>query len=243
MKLSELSQADYVKALIFGDSGSGKTCLAASFPTPIEVWDFDNKISSAAKFFAGDKTRLDAIEVQAFASMPADKIIPSFQKRLHEVTQLQNDGKPLPFKTLVLDSFTTFATYLLAAYPKLQPGIERGKTPADLPVLQYYQLLDIHLGDTVKALLKLNCNIVVTGHLTVEKDETSGAIIRQPLIPGKFANKLNIYFEEVYLAKVDSQGRYLLQTQPDSQYKLRTQRKLNKDILSSYDAIIHNTKA
>lgn len=232
-----MSEKDFVKLLVMGDSGSGKTCLSCSFPGPLEVWDFDNKISSAAKFYAKQPEILNNIEVKSFAQLPKDQIIPEMQKRLREVNELAMTGKPLPFKTLVLDSFTTFAGYLLAAYPKLQPGIKRQF--ADIPALQDYQLLDIHLGDTVKNILKLNCNIVVTGHLTSEKDETTGAITYKPLVPGKFADKLNIYFEEVYLSKVTQDGKFVLQTQPDSKFKLRSQRQLPKEIPNQYSSIIN----
>jgi len=54
MKLSEIDPSQNVKLLLYADSGAGKTCFAASFPTPMLFLDFDGKVGSAARFHKGE---------------------------------------------------------------------------------------------------------------------------------------------------------------------------------------------
>ena len=54
-RLSELKTVDLIKILVYGEPGSGKTCFAAGFPGPILFLDFDNKVSSAARYYAGQE--------------------------------------------------------------------------------------------------------------------------------------------------------------------------------------------
>ena len=238
MKLSDIALDDYIKLLVYGDSGTGKTVLAAGFPTPIRYWDFDHKISSAVKFYGKEDPRLSQIDVTQFAAFSRETRIKEFQKQLNEITSLANAKKPLPFKTLVLDSLTTFVQYVLDDYIYVsQTGIKRAVV--GINALQDYQLLEKHLIQTITAILSLDCNVVCLGHMQIEKDEATGQMIRRPLMSGKFADKLPIYFEEVYVSKIGSKGEFLLQTQPDSTYtRVRSQRKLPKEISSKFENII-----
>lgn len=238
MKLSELGSNPYIKVLVYGPSGSGKTCFAAGFPTPIEIWDFDGKANSAAFYFKNDPERLSNIEVLPFNKFPKETRIAEFEKRTHAIDKMVKEKKELPFKTLVIDSLTTLTNSIMDDYIyRSQMGIKRAL--AGVNCLQDYQLLDRHMTQLVSGLMSLDCNVVFIAHIGTEKDENMGTIIKQPLMPGKFAAKLPIYFEEVYVAKVNDKGEHLLQTKSDYQHTCRTQRGLAKEIKASYDAIIN----
>lgn len=237
MKLDQLQSTDYVKLLLLGESGMGKTCLAAGFPTPIKIFDFDMKASSAAKFYANDKERLTSIEVEQYGHLPVKDRMANFLKDLKAIQDLQHAKKPLPFNTLVVDSLTTLVNAILEDYKKVsQLGIKRAL--ADVNAMQDYQLLQIHLTQIITGLLSLPCNVVIIGHTQLEKDEATGAMKNNILMPGQLAYKLPIFFEEVYLAKINAKGERVLQTQSDSRTSLRSQRKLAAEIPASYNAII-----
>lgn len=241
MKLSDMTQTELVKVLVVGPSGTGKTVLAAGFPTPIRYLDFDNKISSAAQHYSKDADRLGQIDVEAYAKMPRETRMKKFLDELMSIQKLQHAKQPLPFKTLVLDSLTTFTHYLLEDYIHVsQRGIKRALD--GINAMQDYQLLDKHMTQIVTGLLTLDCNIVFIGHTQLEKDESTGSITNQILMPGKFSFKLPIYFEEVYFSKIGADGKHLLQTQSDARTICRTQRKLPKEIPASYDSIIGSTQ-
>jgi hypothetical protein len=235
LKLTDLATSDFVKVLVYGDSGTGKTCFASSFPGPIEYWDFDNKISSAAQFYKNDVSRLAQIDVHQYAGLAPKVRMGEWEKRSRMIDSLKLTG-PLPFKTLVLDSLTTFTHFMLEDYIyRSQTGIKR---PLEgINAIQDYQLLDRHLTTMITGVLSLPCHVVMLGHLGIEKDEATGIISRQPFMPGKFAHKLPIYFEEVYVSKVNAKNEYVLQTQTDNVYKCRTQRKLAKEVPTAFSSL------
>jgi hypothetical protein len=227
MKLTELAKNDYFKGLVYGASGAGKTCFAAKFAElgPVEFWDFDHKISSAANFYADNAKILNNIEVLQFANKPEKERIPAFLERTKQIDTLIAAKKELPFKTLVLDSITTFTNILMRDY--LVRSYTMLKRP--LPELygqQDYGILATQLKTIIPNLLVLPCNVIVLGHVESDKDELTGIISRQPMMPGKNAPTLPIWFEEVYVAKLNAKGERVLQTQPDKTYGIcRSQRK------------------
>ena len=93
-------------------------------------------------------------------------------------------------------------------------------------------------------LLSLPCNVIFTAHIATEKDETTGQILRTPLMTGKLKNELPIYFAEVYRAFVETdpktqECRYMAQTQADSKFNCRSQIKgLPPVIPLKYDQLI-----
>lgn len=241
MKLSEFSSDQlHFKALIYGDSGAGKTILATSLAQlgEVEVWDFDHKISSAVQFYKNKPEILSNVEVHQFAQLNPEKRIPELEKLLNKVKEYKSSNKPLPFKTLVIDSVTTLSEMIMEDYiVRSQKGIKRGVE--GLNALQDYQLLDKHMLQLVTGLLGLPCNVIFLGHIEIKTDPASGAIIRRPLMKGSFANKFSIYFEEVYVAKIDNSGNRILQTQPDNTFKIcRTQRQLPKEVPADLIKII-----
>ncbi len=236
MKLADIAQSSHVKALVYGPSSTGKTCFAAGFPTPIRYLDFDNKVSSAAQFYIGQE-RLNEIDVTQYAQIPRETRMMQFLADVQSLFQLANSGKALGYKTIVLDSLTTLVQYMLEDY--LNVSRKEIKRPGpDMTCMQDYGLLDTHTSQLMKSILALEANIVVIGHAVQDKDEVSGIITNQVLMPGKGAAKLPIYFEEVYFSKVDASGKFLLQTQSDSKTVCRTQRKLPKEIRSAYSEIV-----
>lgn len=238
IKLSQLkTQEDHVKLLLLGPSGSGKTVLSCDFPGTVKVFDFDMKISSAAKYYANDTERLDKIEAHQFGHLPLKERMQAFQKETRAIDEIIYKKQPLPFKTIVLDSLTTFVEAMLEDYKHVsQLGIKRAL--ADVNSMQDYQLLQIHLKKIITGLLALPCNVIVIGHIQQEKDETTGIVKNNILMPGQLAAKLPIYFEEVYLLKTNPQGQRVLQTASDAKTDLRCQRKHPAEIPATYAEIV-----
>lgn len=231
MKLTDLAQGNsFHKILLYAPSGFGKTIAAASAPGRIEYWDIDHKISSVLNYFKNKPEVLEKIDVYQIMQLPPTKRMPALEARMKLIDDARAAGKPLHFDTLVIDSLTTLVETILEDYlVRSQMGIKTAIK--DVPAMQHYMLLDKHLTQIISGLLALPANIIMLGHLDVYKDESTGAMIRQPLMKGKWAAKLPIYFEEVYVGKIGSDGKRIIQTQPDSTYPIaRTQRGLAKEI-------------
>lgn len=247
MKLSDYSAGpDYVKLLLLGSSGAGKTVNSMTFPKPIHVMDFDNKISSAVKFYEKDKDLLEQVSVTQLGKMPIkgdvaskrDSRMTAFNKELQKIYDLQNQKKPLPFKTLVVDTITTLTDSILEDYRMVSQLAIKRPNP-DQNSMSDYGLLINHFKQYLTGLLALDCHVVFIGHTQLMKDDQTGSITNEVLMPGSLASKLGIYFEEVYFAKVNTQGNHLWQTKSDSKTSFcRTQRKLAAEIPANYAELI-----
>lgn len=216
--LSTLNPSENIKVLTIGESGSGKTCAASSFPGPVHILDFDNKVSSAAAFHAGT-AQLEQISYENYA--PVDDKGTSFEKCSRALAEMKKSGK-FP-RTLVLDSLTTFSDevmrYLIRLNPKVARMTVQGVT---VPSQQDYQIARMYFKQFLTELLNQPCNVIVTAHIQVEKDESTGEIHRSAMIAGKLSRELPIYFPEVYRLFVKD-GKYLAQTKSDNRYQCRTQ--------------------
>jgi hypothetical protein len=131
-----------------------------------------------------------------------------FWKKFLELKTLALKPESFPYKTIVLDSITTFSGSLMAEVIRQNPGeASKRSHVADtmVPHLKDYQIAISHIKNVVSGLLSLPCNVVMTGHIQTEKDELSGEIIRQPMIFGKdLPGWLPMVFEEVYYCHVSS---------------------------------------
>lgn len=228
------------KILIQGDSGSGKTVFAAGFPTPLYVADFDGKISSAAAFYANQPERLAKIDYDSFPNATREaRPFASFYTRLQQHRQLVGSGT-FPYKTYVIDSLTTLVDSLMQEIMTSMPSNKRMSAgTVQVPMLSDYNVLSGYFKQTLNQILSLPCNVIVTAHVQLNKDEMTGEIFREPLLPGKLAKFLPVVFEEVYRAftiQKDGQTGYFAQTQSANGYTCRSQIKnLPNPLLLSHE--------
>lgn len=222
-KLSDIYTSGNLKVLVQGDSGIGKTCLAAQFPAPIRYLDFDLKVDSAASYLRSKDMlkQLNHIEVDSFPPGFTESPLDKLSKVIAELIAAQKLGT-LP-ATLVLDSITTFSAATLLHIVKTNPGIKRTvSAQGSQPGLQDYGILRREFQRLIPGLLTLPCNIVMLAHIAVEKDEATGQIFRHSMMDGSFARELPIYFKEVWRMYVKD-GKRMVQTQTDAMFNCRSQ--------------------
>ena len=239
MKLSEFSVGRNLKVLAYGHSGAGKTIFASSFPGPIFFADFDGKVSSVANYLRGSK-KIDEIEFETYLPRPGEKDDRPFVRYNTKLVELENAAKAgnFPYKTVVIDSLTLYADQMLKEVVLQNPGIKRQESPTTkLTSMQDYMILNLHFKNMLVRVLQLPCNVVVTAHIQVTKDDITGEIHREAQLPGKLASFLPIMFEEVYRV-YSADGKYLAQTQSSAQYNARSQIKgLPNPMVLSYSEI------
>lgn len=184
-KLSDISQKETpLRALIYGPAGSGKTTFAGTFPTPMLIFDFDQKLKPLY-----GKPGIDVISYTMDDTKEASKIFNQFKRDFKEAK------KDPQYKTLVLDSLTSFDTICLRHFVLLA-----GKGAEDAPTLPVYgeqgNFYSFFLTDLKSVRDK---HILVLAHEFYNVDGDSGLHSIQPLITGKsILGKLPSLFEEVY---------------------------------------------
>ena len=229
MKLSDaIGNNSFLKVLIYGRSGAGKTVASTKFPLPIFIADFDGKSVSAANYWgANGKERLVQIDFETYLpSGPrgASKAYALFVKKIEEYEAQVAQGK-FTLGTFIIDSVTALDDTMKLAMIQDNPGLKRADTLT--PTLQEYGFFNNHFKSLIRRVLALPCNVVVVAHDLMEKDETSGIISTRIHITDKLASWLPKMFGEVYYCHVTAskdggQYEYKALTQ-SSKYVTRTQ--------------------
>lgn len=220
MLLSEIKPTENIKALVCGPPGVGKTCFAAGLPTPMLVLDFDDKIDSAAAWYANDPERLKQIEVRSYGKkLDGSDPIAELNKLISEELIPQQRSGTMKYKTLVIDSATTFSSAVLAHIVKTNPGIKRVTSAQGVqPGMQDFGILKREFEKLIPGLISLPMNVVMTAHIKIDRSELTGEIIRSPIMDGSFAANLPIYFKEVYRVFMKD-GKPHAQTKSDAYYE------------------------
>jgi hypothetical protein len=204
--------------LFCGPPGSGKTCGAVSFPYPMMLLDFDLKADSAAAFYANDPERLKNVEVRQLGKrLDGSDPIVEFLQITKELGEQQKSGQ-MKYKTLVIDSATTFSAAVLNHIVRTNPGVKRVASAQGVqPGMQDYGILKREFEKLIPGLLSLPMNVVMTAHIKMDRSELTGEIIRSPIMDGSFSATLPIYFKEVYRVFMKD-GKPFAQTKSDAQY-------------------------
>lgn len=223
-------QSENLKAFVVGDSGTGKSVFASTFPKPAFLFDFDKGILT----YRG----LD-VDYEQFDLNPQGWT--RFETTFRQVEQAVKEGK---YKTVILDSTTTFTDLAMERALSLDP--KRSSTNGPLWNVHYQMVKNLVEG-YLRRFVSLNCNLVVIAHFQIVTDQESGNVIAiEPLLTGQLSGKVPGLFDEVYCAftKMESGNlKYILRTTPKGFYKARSRlsgkvKLLPDEIENDYDSVI-----
>jgi AAA domain-containing protein len=227
MNGSELVQDENKRVLLYSRSGGGKTSLVGKAlevdpMCPLYVFDFDLRINSIlavvdrqriVQHLTYDQYRDGALPGSAFTKA---------ETKLRELDAAVKAGTGP--KTVALDSLT-FMEKSVASRVLMMNG-----KPANSPLdLQHYKLIISQIEDFISKLCALNCNVIVTAHEGLDKDDITGAVSRGIRVVGKaLPSVLPGYFNELWYAEVtagtikDPTPQYRIRTQPTAQVMARS---------------------
>lgn len=181
--------SDFVKVLVFGDSGVGKTSLIATSPKPIII-------SAEAGLMSISHTDIPVIEVSSL-------------QELWEAYEFVISDEAEEFETICIDSVSEVAEVMLSAYKK-----EHKDGRAAYGQLNDSMLELIRMFRDIK-----NKHVYMSAKMSRIEDGSTGIAKYKAMMPGKtLVQQLPYLFDEILCLQVaeDEDGdtyRYI-QTQP-----------------------------
>lgn len=199
-----------IHAIVYGQSGNGKSTFAATFPKPMIVFNFDaygKDVVYRRKGIARPPVQdSDGVVRQEIIHPPTGESIitiehyhdenpeqPTAYERFMRRMSYFNADERASYRTVVLDSVTSME---LAARKQQQYKINpRSKEPR-----QWYagstERLEEMLCSRFGALYDVN--VLVLAHVDEDKDELHGTFVRTPSAPGRLRTRLAAYYNEMY---------------------------------------------
>lgn len=226
MYKDDLAQSTF-NALVLGQVGAGKTTLTGTARKPLYVHSFDPGGTKVYKNFNVDNPSRpprdliesgEAIVDTRYEGDDSSQPV-SYKDWERQFNKMRKKGMFEHIGTYVLDSFTTWVLSLKYRILK-KKGREEG-----VMQIHDWQVLGNTVKDIINVMTALPCDVILTGHLTTEKDDVSGRIeTRLQAIPS-LQTELPMLFDEIYclVANETSSGidRKLI-TQNTGKYIART---------------------
>lgn len=164
----------FVKILVYGQAGAGKTSLISSLPDPV-VLSAEGGLLSLSGF------SIPFVEITSMAEL----------KDAYEWLTSSDEAKD--FKSVAIDSISEIAEVVLSAEKKAT------KDPR-----QAYGALQEQMGDIIRGFRDIpNCHVYMSAKVEKTQDEM-GRILYGPSMPGnKLGQMLPYFFDEVLALRVE----------------------------------------
>jgi hypothetical protein len=212
----DLQENPNPRFLIIGDSGTHKTYFLSQIPG-IYIFDFDKGMAIA---------RGRDVEYDTFKDAPRGgrtsveegihrygSAWPNFIDRLNYIgRQIDKDAWHRP---LAIDSLTTMANAAMA-YVLSTTGYTGN------PQIQHWGSQMQLLEGVLEQLNSWPVPLFVTAHIQRNTNDLTQVIEMLPLVTGKLAGKVSLYFDEVYYARVEGskdKKKFTFLTESDMMHK------------------------
>jgi len=225
--------------LCYGRNGTGKTEFAGTAPKPILFIDTDKGITtvlSSPRITDKDKIFMVPINDQPDPQHPAPQPLGflTIKQILSDISKTGKYGTVEP-KTVVIDTLTTAASFAMSYVLYIN------KHTGQQPTLPDWGRQMRELTDMITTGVGLKQNFIVLAHEQYMKDELSGRIWCAPLVTGKMAMEIGLYFDELYHANVREVGgkhEYILETKASGLITAKSRLDLANPIPSHFASIM-----
>lgn len=200
MKASDYKPDQRIFAMFVARSGDGKSTAAASFPGPVMDLDFDNRFAGIAGAIEQKIYPADGIEYTPFNPRggwdPVDKMLQQWE--------MWRISGQFPYKTVIIDSLTSFTRLLVVASHKAQQGKMIGNLRVSGPGDFNFEAAGTH--QFFDYLRTFPCNVICSAHIVdkygkLNKNDQyseTGIIGEKLSIRDNLGENVQTYFDDVY---------------------------------------------
>lgn len=210
---------EYLKALFFGESGAGKTSLCGTAQ--------DSPITSPALM----------IDVEGGTSVISDKpdIDAKAARAMQHVQEIADTLHKFPkyYNTIMLDSLTELRDIDMQEVMLEQYKKKPETTDLYVPSPREWGKSGARVKEILRYLKDLPCHVVVTTLMDEHKDERTGKITTEPLLPGQLRKQVPGFFDVVGYLRVNPDGTRVMQFQ-------KTERVMAKDRTKALPPVLEN---
>lgn len=200
--LSKITDVDnhnpYLRVMIYGDPGVGKTVFTATAPSPLII-----DIEDGAKSIKNHPALKDKVKALKFKSIPQVEALIQYLKDDHPAFS--------EYETVTVDSFSDLQKRDLDNIVR-----EAAKTDASrdryLPTGPDYNINTEHLRQFATDLRAIKKHIIITCHVKEEKDGVTGRILVRPNLTPKLAGTLAGMFDLVGYMSLTGSGENTVRT-------------------------------
>lgn len=230
--------------LLIGDPGTKKTTFIGTCPGPVYIVDCDANLAPLAG--------RDGIDYDTFKEVPpkqklADwqvkdggwyeygKAWPAIKNKLNEIGKRMDTGTNA-YKTIGVDSLTLLTdlaqSYIYAENPQ---GFK--------DMRNFWGVFLSNMSEFFGQLTAWPVNLVLTAHVKRDENLVLGTTEKLPNVPGQFAGKVGVYFNEAYYTEWKD-NKVVLKTKQDSVLRHAKSSKFNvpDGTEATYQAIMKHVK-
>lgn len=195
------AESEYMKILLVGSPGTGKSVFASTMPEPGFVFDF----SGGILIYRGKDFDYEQYPISAIGWAKYEK----------DFMQVKKDVLANKYETVVVDDCTGLIDVAMERALSLDPK----RNAAGGPLWNvHYQMVRNLIEGKFRQMMAWPCNLVIIAHMDIVKDDETGAVLEiKPFITGQLSVRLPGYFDEVYYTsttKVGEKVDWWLQTVP-----------------------------
>jgi hypothetical protein len=205
---------EYVKMLVFGESGAGKTTFFGTaqdseFTSPAFLLDIEG-----GSTVLNDKPLID---VRQSRKMLGEGSVQEIADILHK--------NPKYYKTFGLDSLTELREIDMAEVMLAQYNKKPDTTDLYVPSPREWGKSGTRVKEVLRYLKDLPCHVIVTTLLNEDKDDRTGVVTMRPMLPGQLKGQVPGFFDIVGFLKATTKNGETIRTM---QFK-KTERVMAKD--------------
>src|SRR5881394_847026 len=188
------TDADFLRLLLQGEPGSGKTTTACGFPNSYVI-DLDVNLGGALRFHKNRKHPLPLGFDRVDIDEKGETVKPLLRWQRLEALIL---GTPPEVETIVIDSATGLTDLMMQEVKRQQPSVKDGRQ-------HYYFYLEAGKQFLTKFNL-LRKHVVLTAHEKIDKDAMTDITQYRVAWPGKLGDYVGAFFTNVWRTEVEREG-------------------------------------